>query len=190
MDKCPISRDLCFQEEAESANTTADDFKRIFQAWLKRSKLSEIVDQLRSLIAQTTALQILVQSQNYQIWQLPWHEWSIFQDAEVSLTFQTGQSVIRSVAEPRSALRILAVFGSPEGINLDQDYQEIERLGSQAVEVKFLSQPNRREFYEALWNEQGWDIFFFAGHSTTLIERGQAGVIQLNLDEVLTIPEI
>lgn len=39
--------------------------------------------------------------------------------------------------------------------------------------MQFLTQPSRQEFDTALWDDQGWDILFFAGHSQTEQQTGR-----------------
>lgn len=39
--------------------------------------------------------------------------------------------------------------------------------GLPQAEVAFLVEPQRKVFNDYLWDEQGWDILFFAGHSNT-----------------------
>ena len=79
-------------------------------------------------------------------------------------------------------VRVLAVFGDAEGIDLQRDRAEIEILPG--AESTFLEQPNHSQLNESLWDQQGWDILFFAGHSYT---EGNQGHLRLNGNDTLTL---
>ena len=81
-------------------------------------------------------------------------------------------------------MRILAVLGESTGINLEADRRLLKQLKD--AEVVFLVEPTRQEFSEQLWDKQGWDILFFAGHGESS-EDLTTGKLYINSLESLTI---
>ncbi|HEY9659271.1 MAG TPA: CHASE2 domain-containing protein, partial [Allocoleopsis sp.] len=59
------------------------------------------------------------------------------------------------------------------------------------AEVVFLVEPERRELDRQLWDDQGWDILFFAGHSASYIlpEQDQQNYLEINHSDRFTIPQ-
>ncbi|HEY9867209.1 MAG TPA: CHASE2 domain-containing protein, partial [Candidatus Obscuribacterales bacterium] len=57
------------------------------------------------------------------------------------------------------------------------------------AETVFLVEPSRRELDRWLWEQDGWDILFFAGHSSTQ-EDGEIGKFYINQSESLTIAQL
>ena len=52
-----------------------------------------------------------------------------------------------------------------------------------------LSSPSRQELDEQLWEEKGWDILCFFGHSSSEMNSG-TGYIYINDTDKLSIPEL
>lgn len=57
------------------------------------------------------------------------------------------------------------------------------------AEVVVLQAPSRQEVNEHLWDPQGWDILFFAGHSSSP-GNGQTGHLFVNDQESLTVEQL
>ncbi len=53
----------------------------------------------------------------------------------------------------------------------------------------FSSKPTRKQLHEYLWNEEGWDILCYSGHSSSQAD-GSTGSILLNQSDSLTIKEL
>ena len=81
-------------------------------------------------------------------------------------------------------IRILAILGNSEGINVQKDRNLLEKLPGAAT--TFLVEPQRQELNDQLW-EQSWDLLFFAGHSQ---REGEKGRIYLNQTDSFTIDEL
>ena len=84
-------------------------------------------------------------------------------------------------------MRILATFGDSKDINLNVDRQFIDNLRQANAEPEFLVKPDREKFDRLIWDEKGWDILFFAGHSYT--ENG-TGRILINQNYILEINDL
>jgi hypothetical protein len=55
--------------------------------------------------------------------------------------------------------------GRSNGINTKDDLEVIQRLEELGAEVVCLMQPDLKVLCDALWDEQGYHIFVFTGHS-------------------------
>nr|WP_228025181.1 CHASE2 domain-containing protein [cf. Phormidesmis sp. LEGE 11477] len=116
----------------------------------------------------------------------PWRLWHLFDDyprAELSVSLPDYSRSLKQPPTETSTVKILAVLGSDDGIDVETDRQLLERLPS--AEVTLLPQPTLDELQQHLW-EKSWDVFFFAGHSTS---QGQ-GYLQVNAAESLTIEQL
>ena len=80
-------------------------------------------------------------------------------------------------------------MGIVSGIDIGVDRQLLESLSRFNVEVIFLKEPDRKQFHEYLWDQQGWDIFYFSGHSYSQ-EDGYSGSMQLNPYDQISIPDL
>jgi len=113
---------------------------------------------------------------------LPWHLWSFFENypkAETALSgLEYQQANKQKVIPLKNEVRILAIIGDGEGINLETDEAVIKGLSNQA-HVELLREPELDKLYEQL--DEQWDILFFAGHSY------RNGQIQLNRRDKLSL---
>ena len=108
-----------------------------------------------------------------------------FPQLEISLSSLSFELVeVKPSFIPRHKVRILAILGNNQGINLDADRNFLASLDD--GEVIFLVEPSPQELQEYLWR-QTWDIVFFAGHSRTLARQG---ILALNEKDNLTIEQL
>jgi hypothetical protein len=92
-------------------------------------------------------------------------------------------------------VRILVALGKDintvkdtyNGIDTDFDLQ-LWQAAPQA-KIKVLKEPKKDELLKYLRDDNGWHIFFFAGHSST-DKDGHIGQFQINEEEPLTIDEL
>lgn len=160
--------------------------------WLNSGEVSfqPVRDKLIAALNQNNGeIRIIVQSDVDSLYKMPWHLWTLLEEcsrAEVSVSPLTSE---KSYAKfrARDKVRILAVIGNKSGINLKKDKTILNQLPSEEVEIKFLLQKPQQYFYQALRQEEGWDILFFAGHSWT---EGNQGVLHINKTEKLTIDDL
>ncbi|MCP4352648.1 MAG: SUMF1/EgtB/PvdO family nonheme iron enzyme [Desulfobacterales bacterium] len=136
-------------------------------------------------------IRVIIQSSNMVLWRLPWQTWDIFcqhcPNAEIGLSPTEGR-YLPFTTQKQAGIRILAVLGMSQGVNIDFDRKVLNSLCSRKAKIEFLNQPAKAELCDRLWNRQGWDVFFFAGHSETI--NGEIGHIYLNRDEKLEIGEL
>jgi CHASE2 domain-containing sensor protein len=168
---------------------TSEQLQNKLDRWLDSEDFRLIERQLRKQLAPSDEIRLIIQTEDPELRKLPWHIWQFFKDytnAEVALSSLNFES--RKISKNNShQVRILAILGDSTGIDIQADRRLLERLPS--AEIVFLIEPTRQTLDEQLWDKKGWDILFFAGHSTTNVEQ-RLGQIYINKSESLTIPQL
>ena len=155
----------------------SESFRRIREKWLKH-------------LIPKDEVRVLIRTTSEQLKKLPWHLWDLvdrdYPLAEVALSVPESEQVAAAAQTftKRKKVRILAILGDSEGIDVKPDRELLEKLPGAAT--TFLEQPQRQDINDQLWN-QPWDILFFAGHSKT--EDG-TGCIYINQTDYLTIEKL
>jgi CHASE2 domain-containing sensor protein len=176
---------LSFQELSQQ-------IQQQINVWLRSEGFFAIERQLRSQLNPGDEIRVIFEANNDLLQRLPWHCWDFFRDypqAEMALSQpeyrRRGSS--RSPA-PRKKVRVLAILGSCQDIDVEAERQFLQRLPN--TEVKFLITPLRQEFNQQLWDASGWDILFFAGHSHTEGTTGRIYINQNPSNNSLTIEQL
>ncbi|MBP0020540.1 MAG: CHAT domain-containing protein [Cyanobacteria bacterium SBLK] len=159
--------------------------------WLKSDSFSYLDKQLREELQATDEICFLIRTDNLNLQKLPWHKWDFlerYSQVEIALGSTSFKS-LQTPAKPKTAwihakIRILAILGHSEQIDIDRDRQMLAKLPD--AQTVFLIEPERYQINEQLW-EQSWDIIFFAGHSITKEEKGR---IYINPQDSLTLDEL
>ena len=182
--------------EAVKGVTNSSDYSDIDQPfttsindWINSQSFREIREKLLQQLSRDDEVRVIVQTEDSDLRRLPWHLWKFFDDypkAEFALSAPTFGEIHKSIT-PKNKVRILAILGDSTEINVEADRQFLERLPN--AEVKFLVEPKRDRLNEQLWDEKGWDIFFFAGHSSSS-ENADTGRINLNSSDSLSLKEL
>lgn len=183
-------------DEEDVTNISAVDFNDLCQelqykinAWLNSEPFRNIDQQLRTQLDRSEEIRFIIETNDNQLLRLPWHLWKFFEHypkAEVALSaieYQRSQKTLTT--PPGAKVRILAILGNSQGIDVRKDRAFLERLSDKA-ETKFLVEPQPETLNDQLW-DQGWDILFFAGHSSSNKEKG---LLQLNQTEAITLEKL
>ncbi|WP_413166720.1 CHASE2 domain-containing protein [Capilliphycus salinus ALCB114379] len=165
--------------------------KACLNRWLDSGSFGRIERKLRTQLSPQDEIRVIIETDDPLLRRLPWHLWNFFEDypaSEVGLSSTLEAERIEPMQRsPGGAVRILAILGNSHGIDIEHDRTVIERLpGAKTV---FLVEPQRSELNRLLWDEQGWDILFFAGHSSSHIS-GATGYININQHDAITITEL
>ncbi|MEM9213844.1 MAG: CHASE2 domain-containing protein [Cyanobacteria bacterium P01_F01_bin.150] len=167
-----------------------------FQDWLSASSFQTVDRRLRESLDRADTIRFLIRSDDLDVQRLPWSEWDFFErypraelalgasEFEAPFLLQTPFPEAHKARATGSKVRILAILGHRQGIDLETDRQILENLPH--AQVEFLVEPSREEMSDRLW-EQPWDILFFAGHSET---DGESGRICINPTDSLTLSEL
>ena len=171
--------------------------------WLDGNEYRPIREKILEQLNPQDQARILLQTQDPVLQRLPWYELQFFDDryrhAEVGICALDYQQVISTPVTQIKPVRILAVFGDVAGLNTQIDQALLSQMLD--ADIHFLNQPSREDFNHHLWNERGWDILFFAGHSSSRSKCGESsgaenssaegsGEISLNSSDKLTIPQL
>lgn len=162
--------------------------------WLNSSSKEwrKIRDRLLQHLSETDdEIQVLVQTDDAQLRQLPWNLWDLFSEqyrnAEIALSLPEFQPLKDRQLPLTNQVRILAILGDTTNIDVQQDRAIITEQLPQA-KIEFLEEPERDQLNRQLW-EQHWDLLFFAGHSDSH-ENGEIGRIYINPNDCLTLDEL
>ncbi|WP_392534446.1 substrate-binding domain-containing protein [Nostoc sp. C117] len=155
-----------------------------------RDRLIAIAEQLHQ---SNDEIRVIIDAKDINLRRLPWQAWNLFEEhypnAEVALSApKSSNTKINKLVPKSTKVRILVAVGRSDGINTKNDLKVIQDLETDGVEVRCLIKPSRRELCETLWDDQGYHIFVFTGHSGSQ-EDGQIGWIELNDEDSLTIEE-
>ncbi|MBN4004309.1 CHASE2 domain-containing protein [Nostoc sp. LPT] len=157
-------------------------------SWLNSDLFRPIDQKLREKLALDEEFKVIIEASDYLLQQLPWHLWNFiehYQLCEVAVSTPKYERVRPFPKQKTNKVRILAILGNSQGIDIQQDRNILEQLPN--ASTIFLVEPSRQELDKWLWDEQGWDILFFAGHSHSQNDRGQ---IHINQTSSLTITEL
>ena len=161
--------------------------------WLNSEEWLNISRQLRSQLDPTEEIRVILETNDDLVRRLPWHRSHFYQDylrAEMALSSPEYKRrlPLRTPTVNRKKVRILAVLGNSKGIDLDTETKFLHSIADS--EVIFIVNPSRAELNTLLWDQAGWDILFFAGHSQT---EGETGRIYINENKTfnsLTIEQL
>ncbi len=188
--------DIEFEEE-EITQVSLAEFKTVCQQlrtglnqWLNSGSFGRIERQMRTYLTPDQEIRMIIQTEDSQLRRLPWHLWNFFldyPDAELALSIQQFQPPASKPRSRKNKVRLLAILGNSQGIDVQTDRQLLTELPK--TETVFLVEPQRQELDRWLWDEQGWDILFFAGHSSSLAE-DQTGKLEINPQESISIEQL
>ncbi|MBW4464028.1 MAG: CHASE2 domain-containing protein [Pegethrix bostrychoides GSE-TBD4-15B] len=168
----------------------AQQLRWCLNTWLNAESFHSIDRKLSRLFDPTDSIQVTIQTNDPILRRLPWHLWNFFEDfpqAEVALSVAEYERLDRP--QSTGAVRILAVLGNSHNIDLQSERQVIEALPNAAP--LFLNQPSHAELHEQLWDQQGWDVLFFAGHSQTEAQAtGETGRLYISDEDSLTLNQL
>jgi len=168
--------------------TSAKKLEYELQKWLESPSFYPVDKYLRSELNRSEVIRILICSDRQEIHQLPWCCWDLLENypqLEIAISnFNFERVPVLAKIRRQSKVRILAILGDGQGLNLNADCTFLKSLDD--GEVVFLHQPTRQELYAHLWSKN-WDIVFFAGHSQTIARQG---LLYINHEDRLTIEEL
>jgi uncharacterized protein YjbI with pentapeptide repeats len=158
--------------------------------WLNHSTSRQLKERLLEQLSPADPIRLLIQTDDADLRHLPLQLWDWFDrypQAELALSTPSYQRIQRAT-KPKSQVKILAILGDSQGIDIAHDRALLEQLPNAAI--TFLVEPDRRELNDRLW-EQDWDILFFAGHSQSRqVGQIEYGYLQINAQEQLPIAQL
>ncbi|NEO90470.1 MAG: ABC transporter substrate-binding protein [Moorea sp. SIO3G5] len=184
----------CSKQECDQF---ADELNRSLNQWLNsnhgfRRIRDKLAAQLRSNTDTKTHTRVMIQTDNPQLQRLPWHLWDFWNDHDsVEITLSPLEYETITANPPNDQVRVLAILGNSEGIDIDKDKQHLQQLIGKDSLLEFLVKPTREQLEASLRDALGWHILFFAGHSSSERKRHRTtGRIYINDTDSLTIDEL
>ncbi|MFN6571889.1 CHASE2 domain-containing protein [Dendronalium sp. ChiSLP03b] len=171
----------------EDCQQAADKLKVCFNTWLTADSFRPIREKCLEKLLPEDNIRILLQTIDLRLQKLPWHLWDLLErypNAEIALSAPSYEQVSRQ--PPQSMVKILAILGNSQGIDIQADSKILEKLPH--ANTTFLVEPSAKDLTDQIW-EQNWQILFFAGHSYTS-RSGESGKIHINQTESLTISQL
>jgi TPR repeat protein len=181
------------QEHISKCQQSAANFLDAFKTWLTSgdSDFQEFKQKLIQAFGEQLKqpeIRVLIQTKDSLLKKLPWHKWDLFAEiytkAEVALCNPEFKTTSKQFTHKKIA-RILAIFGGSDNINYESDIESLKKL--KGADITFLQNPRRNDISNNLWEQQNWDILFFAGHSENKDGKGQ---FWINDTEYLTIEQL
>ena len=171
----------------EVCHIAAQRFQSSFNNWLNQPSVRKLERQFLQKIGEWDHVRFILQTQDSLLRRLPWHLWEIFQISHIQPEVVISSEYEPSKIQLKSPVKILAIFGNSQGIDIQPDLQALTAKLPGAI-IEPLLQPSRQEIVKKLWN-QPWDILFFAGHSSS--EKDSSwGEIQINETEILSLLQL
>lgn len=159
-----------------------------FNEWLRPvESFTKLRDELVKIDKEP--LQLILQTQGDILKKLPWQQWDLLGkdylvNTEIALSAPEYQAV--SPTSNMERIRILAILGNSEGIDVNADRELLEKLVTPYAEIDFRLEPQRTEITDRLWGQE-WTILFFSGHSSSQRESGR---IFINQKDNLSIEDL
>lgn len=146
-----------------------EQLERCINNWFTQPVWAEILHKIEVNFQKEEQFRVIIQTDNIYLKKLPWHLWNLFKKRKYAY-FALSATDAEAHAPLKHPIRILAIFGGSEGLDLAEDQQLLNSLRNQGAIVKELIQPRREQLSCQLW-EQRWDILFFAGHSCRTLDK-------------------
>jgi len=177
----------------KSCEQLVDELKNNINQWLnsKSDGFDKISNKLTTELSHHRDTRVLIQTDNPQLQRLPWHLWDLWENNHDSVEFSLIPLEYQPTPETklRNRVRLLAILGNSDGIDIETDrnyWQQVSSLDSSSC---FLVEPTREELDHKLWEKEGWDILFFAGHSYSE-SNDETGRIYINKKDSIVIDEL
>jgi CHASE2 domain-containing sensor protein len=172
----------------------SEEFQRQFNDWLQKPEFGfgKIRDELLHKLDSNEDIRIIIQADNDSpLQQLPWNLWDIlekYKKAEIVLSPRDYEPPTEVYKETIREVKILAIFGARQGIDIEKDEQQLKDKFTDAT-IEFLQKPTSEEILKKL-REKTWNILFFAGHGTTDKNNSSKGYIRINDRDSLSIEDL
>jgi hypothetical protein len=166
-------------------------FKDAINDWLNRSEFGDIIATFRSKLNPDDRILIIIVSEQANIWRLPWHYWSFFDDHHQSVEVfckPINDKPIPIELQCNGGVNIFGLIGQDPKLNLNLDF--LKTL-PQVKQIKTLKTTSAYEFGTNLNQGIPWDVFIFNGHANTVEDIStQEGIIYLDNDTHIEISDL
>lgn len=185
-----IIYDGSISQRRKECDNKANEVQEHLNNWLLSESFRPLREKWLKHLMPDEEVRVLIRTHCLQLKKLPWHLWDLvdrdYLKAEIVLSIPESETVTAALqtSTSRNKIRILAILGDSDGIDVEQDRQLLEKLPG--ATTTFLVEPEYSNISDELW-KQPWNILFFAGHSKS---EGNAGCIYINQTDKLTIDQL
>jgi hypothetical protein len=173
------------ETEVQVCHINGQKLKSSLQKWFEHPSWQEIYLTIIDITQPTSEILVVFETKDQGLKKIPWSTWDLFQKRPKAAwsisSLDYGRNELQT--EKANKVRILAILGNSENIDLEADRQFLNSIPD--AEIKFLVEPNRSEIDDHLWEEH-WHIIFFAGHSSSK----EKGILKINPQESITIADL
>ncbi len=185
-----IVYDGSISKRREECDNLTNELRSLLNNWLLAESFRSLREKWLKHLMPEDEVRVLIRTASMQLKRLPWHLWDLvdrdYPKAEIALSVPQSEQVVAALRAStlRKKIKILAILGDSDGIDVEQDRQLLEKLPG--ATTTFLVEPQCLDINDNLW-KQHWNILFFAGHSKS---EGDTGCIYINETDKLTIDEL
>jgi len=159
--------------------------KKLLNDWLSSSQFLEKWHELKTDCTSQDIIRVILQTSDSGLAKLPWHLWNLFENYPLAeMAFSLSEYKIQPCYSTRTEVRILAILGNSQGIDITVDKREFKQL---SLETCFLPEKDQETIFMQLRDEESWDILFFAGHSKTT---DGEGILSINQTDTVKIEDL
>ncbi|WP_341737619.1 CHAT domain-containing protein [Microcoleus sp. CAWBG640] len=159
--------------------------KKLLNDWLSSSQFLEKWHELKTDCTSQDIIRVILQTSDSDLAKLPWHLWNLFENYPLAeMAFSLSEYKVKPCYSTRTEVRILAILGNSQGIDLTVDKREFKQL---SLEPCFLPEKDQETIFRELRDEESWDILFFAGHSKTT---DGEGILSINQTDKINIKDL
>ncbi|MGC1246096.1 MAG: hypothetical protein WA865_07790, partial [Spirulinaceae cyanobacterium] len=119
--------DGSLNKKLEACQKSSLQLRGLFNQWLNSEQFLLLDKRIREALSRDEEIKFLVRSEDANLQKLPWHLWDLverYPQAEVVMgSFYLERNKIATPVFNRSKLRVLAILGHSEGININADRQ-------------------------------------------------------------------
>lgn len=178
-----VRYNLSLEEIGSRAIALVEGLRR----WLDCDKFRPLDKKLRQAFNWDDEICYTIRTDCSQLRQLPWHRWDLIETYPFAALAFSSLDVPEPPPPPfpiNDRVRILAILGNSNGIDVEKDRQLLRDLPN--ADVTFLVEPKSTDIHDSLW-EQRWDIIFFAGHGETI---DGEGVLYINPNDAIKLEQL
>lgn len=184
-----VQRQLPLSLHRQQCQLAADRLQTLFNNWLEGESFREITHEILRFSNPDDDLWLSIATDDRHVPRLPWDEWKPLKSHRLAWGCcpTSGKTPpIQARSAPRGLVRILAVLGDREDLDLDPDHQALQQLSQAGLaNVQLLDAPTPEQFFDALRDNQP-QVLVFAGHGYPGTN-GRSGQIGLNLRNNISV---
>ncbi|MEG4322649.1 MULTISPECIES: CHAT domain-containing protein [unclassified Microcoleus] len=164
------------------------NLQKHMKKWLEADEFCRRIESnLRTHIGNVSqCFKIFLEVDRSEIWELPWDSWAFreaYANCEIIPTSseygqRNPQKTTAEISLPSQG-RILCVAGNSKGLDIEKDREFIQNSLGELCKLNFLKEPTPQELHDRLFDDKGWQVFFFAGHSNS-DNNAANGVLYIN----------